>query len=167
MKFGIVTPSRGDVAQPSRSERSESGDRVVAAERPPRPERTEAERAARREKREKREGREKRREREPRAAAPATDAPESGVGAITLGATAADVVAGTPVLSVVRPDAQSVASPDPSDRPEAEAGPTRKRKRRRRRGQRDAEKRLHLPAEKFGERRAAALVRNVNHVYAR
>jgi CDP-diacylglycerol--serine O-phosphatidyltransferase len=130
-------PSRGDVAQSSRSDRSESADRVVAADRPARPERSDAERAARREKREKREGREKRREREPRGAAPAADAPESGVGAITLGAAATDIVAGTPVLSVVRTDAPSVASADASDRPDGDAGPARKRKRRRRRGQRD------------------------------
>ena len=135
--------SRGDVARPAKLDRSETADRVVTAERTARPERSDAERAARREKREKREGRDKRREREPRPVAPVADEPESGVGAITLGADAADVVTSAPpVLSVVRPEPESVIPAEATERGGADAGPARKRKRRRRRGQRD-----RLPAD--------------------
>jgi CDP-diacylglycerol--serine O-phosphatidyltransferase len=141
-------PSRGEVAQPAKRERSETADRIGTAERPARAERSDAERAARREKREKRESRDKRREREPRPATPPTDAPESGVGAITLGAAATDVVTSTPVLSVVRTEPQGEVTSEAAERVESDAGPTRKRKRRRRRGQRD---RLTADAGETGE----------------
>ena len=129
--------SRGDVAPASKHDRSESAERVVAADRPARPERSDAERAARREKREKRESRDKRREREPRSASPVADAPESGVSAITLGVPAGDVGTSPPVLSVLRTEPESTNPAEAVERPGADAGATRKRKRRRRRGQRD------------------------------
>ena len=129
--------SRGDVAPTSKHDRSESADRIVPAERPARPERSDAERAARREKREKRENREKRREREPRPAPPTSDAPESGVGALTLGDAVDDVTTSAPVLSVVRTEVESVVPAETGERAGPDAGPARKRKRRRRRGQRD------------------------------
>src|SRR5690349_18011038 len=116
---------RGRRERPERPERSERSERPVRAERsatdrgerPARTEaapavarterepRTDAEREARRERREKRDKRDKRRERQAKAAAatpgtPVESAPESGVGAITLGAPVEDT--GTPVLSVVR-----------------------------------------------------------------
>jgi len=117
------------------AERIVGGDRASTADRPPRAERSEADRAARREKREKRE---KRREREGRAAsAPATDAPDSGVGAITLGGTVSEAVSVTPVLSVVRAEEEVAIAGEGAERSASDAGPTRKRKRRRRRGQRD------------------------------
>jgi CDP-diacylglycerol--serine O-phosphatidyltransferase len=139
----VERSSRADAAQPSKLDRSGSSERVAAADRPARPERSDAERAARREKREKREkregreGRDKRREREPRPAAPVGDVPESDVGAITLGATDADVVTSTPVLSVIRTETESLLPAETAERAGADAGPGRKRKRRRRRGQRD------------------------------
>jgi hypothetical protein len=126
---------RGDATQSSKSERAESTDRAATSERPARGERSEADRAARREKRDKRE---KRREREARAAAAnAAEPPETGVGAITLGASPSEVTPAAPVLSVVRAEAEPVASADAVEVASAEAGPARKRKRRRRRGQRD------------------------------
>ena len=126
---------RGDATQSSKSDRAESTDRAATSERPARGERSEADRAARREKRDKRE---KRREREARAAAANTaEPPETGVGAITLGASPSEVTPAAPVLSVVRAEAEPVASADAVEVASAEAGPARKRKRRRRRGQRD------------------------------
>jgi len=126
---------RMESASPTRAEREEGRERATNAERPARPERTEAERAARREKREKRD---KRREREARPTSAGTEPqPESGVGAITLGAPATDIAMTTPVLSVVRTDAEVAPVAETTDRAGVEGAPTRKRKRRRRRGQRD------------------------------
>ena len=128
-------PSRPDaVATSAKSERSEgAGNRARSADRATRPERSEAERAARREKREKRD---KRREREARTSAPVVEeSPESGVGAITLGAV--PVESGAPVLSVIRTESDGSLPEEPAERIVGEGGPARKRKRRRRRGQRD------------------------------
>ncbi len=118
-----------------RTERVEPSERSSSSDRPSRGERSDADRAARREKREKRD---KRREREGRSAtAPTSDAPETGVGAITLGTPVLDAESSTPVLSVVRAEGDPTAPADAIDRATSEAGPARKRKRRRRRGQRD------------------------------
>jgi CDP-diacylglycerol--serine O-phosphatidyltransferase len=140
---GAPTPRTERVERADRSERAERGertertesDRAAATERPARGERSEADRAARREKREKRD---KRRDREGRAAsASAVEPPDSGVGAITLGGSTADVVPPSPVLSVVRAEGDSGAAGDLAPLPNGEAAPPRKRKRRRRRGARD------------------------------
>jgi CDP-diacylglycerol--serine O-phosphatidyltransferase len=128
-------PSRTESAAPAKPERDEVRERAASAERPARSERTEAERAARREKREKRD---KRREREVRSAPAGSEPqPESGVGAITLGAPAPEVTAVAPVLSVVRTDGEAAPAAETADRVGTEGTPARKRKRRRRRGQRD------------------------------
>ncbi|HKP15268.1 MAG TPA: CDP-diacylglycerol--serine O-phosphatidyltransferase, partial [Gemmatimonadaceae bacterium] len=117
------------------ADRAVAGDRASSADRASRAERSDADRAARREKREKRD---KRREREGRAAsAPAQDAPDSGVGAITLGGTVTEAPLVTPVLSVVRTEDEVATPGEGVERSASDAGPTRKRKRRRRRGQRD------------------------------
>src|SRR5206468_8442179 len=94
-------------------------------------------RAARREKRDKRDKRDKRREREARidGAAP-TEAPDSGVGAITLGASGSDAAL-VPSLSVVRTELEVPPPDEPSEGVIGELGSPRKRKRRRRRGSRD------------------------------
>jgi CDP-diacylglycerol--serine O-phosphatidyltransferase len=127
--------TRTDATQSPKADRGDTSDRAATAERPARGERSEADRAARREKRDKRE---KRREREARAAAASTaEPPETGVGAITLGAATADVASTAPVLSVVRTDVEPVAAAEAVEGASTEAGPARKRKRRRRRGQRD------------------------------
>jgi CDP-diacylglycerol--serine O-phosphatidyltransferase len=129
-------PERTPAARTERAPKSEP-----AAARSEREPRTDAEREARRERREKRDKRDKRRERETRSASasdtPAVEtAPESGVGAITLGAPVES--AGAPVLSVVRGESDgATASEGEPERATAEGGSTRKRKRRRRRGQRE------------------------------
>ena len=134
--------SRGERTPAERSERPARAEAAPAVARSEREPRTEAEREARRERREKRDKREKRRERQGKtgattSAAPVETGPESGVGAITLGAPVEDD-AGTPVLSVVRGEGESAASPsEGTERASVEGAPTRKRKRRRRRGQRD------------------------------
>jgi CDP-diacylglycerol--serine O-phosphatidyltransferase len=134
-------PARGERTAADRDERPAKTDATPAVARSEREPRTEAEREARRERREKRDKRDKRRERQAKAAAatpaaPVEIGPESGVGAITLGAAVEGT--GTPVLSVVRGEADGTPSPgESSERPPAEGAPTRKRKRRRRRGQRD------------------------------
>ena len=126
---------RTESASPTKAERDEGRERVTNAERPARTERTEAERAARREKREKRD---KRREREVRSTSAGSESqPESGVGAITLGAPPTEVTTTAPVLSVVRTDGEVTPAAETTERVGAEGTPPRKRKRRRRRGQRD------------------------------
>jgi CDP-diacylglycerol---serine O-phosphatidyltransferase len=131
-------PSRSEGSHASRAERAERAERSesgATSERPSRGERSEVDRAARREKREKRE---KRRERDGRAASiPAPEPPESGVGAITLGAAATEIEPATPLLSVVRAEGADATPSETVERSSGEAGTTRKRKRRRRRGQRD------------------------------
>ena len=118
----------------ARSERADATPRASRADRPARPERTEAERAARREKREKRDARRERAA--STSAVPVTDAPETGVDAVTLGA---PEITGSivPTLSVVRADADGGSSDEALDRAGTEGASPRKRKRRRRRGQRD------------------------------
>jgi len=133
-------PARGDRAPAERGERPARTEAAPAVARTEREPRTEAEREARRERREKRDKRDKRRERQAKAAgeapsAPIESAPESGVGAITLGAPVEDVAA--PVLSVVRGEGDATTAAESTDRAAGEGAPTRKRKRRRRRGQRD------------------------------
>jgi CDP-diacylglycerol--serine O-phosphatidyltransferase len=128
-------PSRAEMAvtsvKPEKSERA--SDHARGADRARRPERSEAEREARREKREKRD---KRREREARSSAPiAEELPESGVGAITLGAAPLDT--GAPLLSVIRTESDGSLPEEHAERVVGEGAPARKRKRRRRRGQRD------------------------------
>jgi CDP-diacylglycerol---serine O-phosphatidyltransferase len=127
-------PPRPDAASTSaKPDRSEGGERARGGDRATRPERSEAERAARREKREKRD---KRREREARPSTPVVEeSPESGVGAITLGAPPLE--ASVPVLSVIRTESDGSLPEEPTERIVAEGAPSRKRKRRRRRGQRD------------------------------
>jgi CDP-diacylglycerol---serine O-phosphatidyltransferase len=133
-------PARGERTAPDRTERPARTEATTAVARSEREPRTDAEREARRERREKRDKREKRRERQAGAAAttsavPVEPAPESGVGAITLGAPVED--AGAPVLSVVRGEGDGTTVGESPERTTAEGAPARKRKRRRRRGQRD------------------------------
>jgi CDP-diacylglycerol---serine O-phosphatidyltransferase len=133
-----VRPERSATDRGERPARTEAAPAVARTEREPR---TDAEREARRERREKRDKRDKRRERQAKAAAatpvaPVESAPESGVGAITLGAPVEDT--GTPVLSVVRGEGDATTTSGESpERTSAEGAPTRKRKRRRRRGRGD------------------------------
>jgi CDP-diacylglycerol--serine O-phosphatidyltransferase len=137
---GDRTPAeRGERA--SRTEASPAAARTEREPRGDREPRTEAEREARRERREKRDKREKRPERQAKTVTstpigPVEAGPESGVGAITLGAPPED--AGTPMLSVVRGEGDGTTlTGDAPERTPAEGAPARKRKRRRRRGQRD------------------------------
>jgi len=137
----VERPARGERAPAERGERPSKQEAAPAAARSERAPRTEAEREARRERREKREKRDKRRERQAKTGAaapvaPVESGPESGVGAITLGAPAESAPA--PVLSVVRGEADGTTpAAESAERTPAEGAPTRKRKRRRRRGQRD------------------------------
>jgi CDP-diacylglycerol--serine O-phosphatidyltransferase len=137
---------RGERKSADRGERPSRTEAAPAATRSEREPRTEAEREARRERREKREKRDKRRERQAKTgattpiasveSAPIERGPESGVGAITLGAPVENTA--TPVLSVVRGEGDGTTSAGESaERTPVEGAPTRKRKRRRRRGQRD------------------------------
>ena len=134
-------PARGDRTPAERSERPAKTEAASAVARSEREPRSEAEREARRERREKRDKRDKRRERQTKSAAAAPSAPvesgpESGVGAITLGAPVEEPA--TPVLSVVRGEGDGTTSVgDAAERTPAEGAPARKRKRRRRRGQRE------------------------------
>jgi len=134
-------PARTERKATDRGERPARTEGTPAVARTEREPRTDAEREARRERREKRDKRDKRRERQAKAAAatpaaPVESAPESGVGAITLGAPVEDT--GTPVLSVVRGEGDGTTTPGESlERTSAEGAPTRKRKRRRRRGRGD------------------------------